>query len=156
MAKKTKDTIQVTHEPHVLPCKLSERNIADAADKLVTALQRVDSLKLEKKAKVAEFSSQIDTEAERIHSLTIEVKDGVAQRPVDCELRLNHTKLTATLIRLDTEDIVEEREMTSDEKQMKIEFEKSKKDKTKDMQKNVKTEELAFEKGEKPGKKEEF
>lgn len=148
MAKTKLDVIQKTKESHVLPCKLSEKDIANAADKLATALQRVDSLKLEKKAKMAEFSSQIDAQAERIHSLTVEVKDGIAQRPVDCELQLNHTKRTATLIRLDTEDIVEEREMNQEEKQMKISFEKkTKKGKSdrSDMQKNIKTEEMQFE-----------
>ena len=111
-------------EPHVLPCKLSEKDRAEAADKLATAIQRVESLELEKKAKVAEFKSQIDGQKERIHSLTVEVKDGVAQRPVDCELQLNYSKLTATLTRLDIMEIVEERTMTEEEKQMDFEFEK--------------------------------
>ena len=137
MSKKNKDMIQKTYEPHVLPCKLSEKDRAEAADKLATALQRVDSLELEKKAKVAEFKGLIDAQKERIHSLTVEVKDGVAQRPIDCELQLNYSKLSATLIRLDIDEIVEERAMTEEEKQMK--FDK------KDMQGKVKTEELEFE-----------
>lgn len=136
----TKDLIQVTKEPHVLPCKLNEANRAEAADKLATALQRVDSLKLEKKAKMAEFKGMVDHQEERIHKLTVEVKDGVAQRPVECELKLNYSKLSATLVRLDTEDIVEERTMSEDEKQMKFEFEKSKKPK-KSMKAKVEAEE---------------
>ncbi|KKN74461.1 hypothetical protein LCGC14_0390810 [marine sediment metagenome] len=142
---KNKDLIQKTHEPHVLPCKLTERDRADAADKLATALQRVESLTLEKKAKVAEFKGMIDNQAERIHSLTIEVKDGIAQRTIECELLLNYSKLTATLVRLDIGDIVEEREMTHYEKQMKFEFEK----KGKSMKGKVEAEEAEHDKGEK-------
>jgi len=125
----SKDSIKKTHEPHVLPCKLTERDIAEAADKLATAIQRVESLELEKKTKVAEFKGQIDAQKERIHNLTVEVKDGIAQRSVECELLLNYSKLTATLIRLDLSEIVEERTMTEEEKQLKFEFEKSKKKK---------------------------
>lgn len=125
--EKKDDLIKKTHEPHVLPCKLSQEDRAEAADKLATAIQRVESLTLEKKAKMAEFKGLIDHQAERIHSLTVEVKDGIAQRTVDCELRLNYSKLNAILIRLDTEDLVEEREMTTEEKQMKFDFKKAKK-----------------------------
>ena len=82
---------------------------------------------LEKKGKMSEFKSLIDCQTERIHKLTIEVKDGVAQRSVACELQLNYSKTNAILIRLDTEDIVEEREMTKDEIQMKFEFDKKSK-----------------------------
>lgn len=123
----SKELIKKTHEPHVLPCKLTEKDVAEAADKLATAIQRVESLELEKKTKVAEFKGQIDAQKERIHNLTVEVKDGVAQRSIDCELLLNYTKLSATLIRLDHDEIVEERTMTTEEKQMKFEFEKNKK-----------------------------
>lgn len=124
---KKDDLIKKTREPHVLPCKLSQQDRAEAANQLATAIQRVESLLLEKKAKMAEFKSLVDYQTERIHKLTIEVKDGVAQRSVDCELRLNYSKTNTILIRLDTEAIVEEREMTKEEKQMKFEFEKTKK-----------------------------
>ena len=122
MAKK--DVIHKSNEPHTLPCKLSEKDRAEAADKLATALQRVDTLKLEKKAKVTEYNSLIDIQADQIHKLTVEVKDGVAQRSIDCELRLNYTKMTAVLVRLDLNGIVEERPMNEEEKQMfeKLDF----------------------------------
>lgn len=129
MAKKkakSKDCIHKSREPHILPCKLSEKDRAEAADKLATAIQRVESLELEKRSKVAEFKGLIDVQKERIHKLTIEVKDGVAERPVDCELALNYSKLSATLTRFDIDEIVEERPMSEEEKQMELDFEEKK------------------------------
>jgi len=132
MSKKTmqkevekSEQIKLTREPHVLPCKLNEKDRADAADKLATAIQRVESLEIEKKTLNTNFKGQIDTQKEQIHKLTIEVKDGISQRSIDCELALNYSKLRAILTRLDTGQIVEERPMTEEEKQMKFEFEKN-------------------------------
>lgn len=120
--KKGEDLIVKTNEPHILPCKLSEKDRAEAADKLATALQRIDSLSLEKKAKVDEFKGLITAQEESVHRLTVEVKDGVAMRSVKCELRLNYSKLNAILFRFDLEEIVEERPMSEEEKQMQFDY----------------------------------
>lgn len=118
MSKKEKDTIHTTHEPHTLPCKLDEKDKAQTADDLATAIQQGESLELERKSTLGGLKKRKDNLIERIHNLTIQVKDGIVMRQVDCELKLNHTKLNAILIRLDTEEVVDERPMTQDEKQM--------------------------------------
>ena len=146
---KSKDVIQKTQEPHRVKCVLTSEEKAEAAMELANAYQALESLAIEKKTATTEFTQRKEKLAEQIHVTSLMVKEGVAMRSVKCELQLNYSKLRATLIRLDTEVIVEEREMTSDEKQMKLEFEKSQKGKSKDMKKTVKTEELEFEKGKK-------
>jgi len=101
----------------------------------------MESLAIERKTVMSEFKQRKEKLEEQIHTTSLMVKEGVAMRSVKCELQLNYSKLRATIIRLDTEEIVEEREMTADEKQMKLEFEKKKKG----MKKQVKDEELKFD-----------
>jgi len=119
--KKTSDLTHKSKESHRLPCKISKEQKAEAADQLATAIQEADSLELERKTTLKDLGSRKEALIEKIHKLTQQVKDGVEQRSVDCELQLNYTKLTATLVRLDTEEIVEERPMTEEEKQMNFE-----------------------------------
>ena len=119
MAKKN-DLIKVTHEPHTLGCKLGVKEKAEAADQLATVIQSAESLELEKKSVLGDFKSRMDALKERIHNLTMQVKDGVEMKSIKCELRLDYTKLTASLIRMDSGEIVEERPMTEEEKQMEM------------------------------------
>lgn len=148
MAKtKSKDVIQRTQEPHRVKCVLTTDEKAEAAMQLANAYQAVESLVIEKKVEMTDFKQRKEKLEEQIHVTSLMVKEGVAMRSVKCELQLNHSKLRAILVRLDTNEIVEEREMTKDEKQMNLEFEKKgKKPKSKDIQANVETEELQFEK----------
>lgn len=125
MAKKTKeeDLVKVTHEPHKLPCRLGTKEKAEAAEALATTIQATESLELERKSVLGDFKSRMDGLKESIHTLTLNVKDSVQMRSIECELHLNYTKLTATLIRSDNNEIVEERPMTDEEKQMNFDFE---------------------------------
>lgn len=42
MTKKEKDTIHTTHEPHTLPCKLNEKDKAEAAEQLARDHNQID------------------------------------------------------------------------------------------------------------------
>jgi hypothetical protein len=53
-------------------------------------------------------------------------KDGYEHRWVDCEITLNMTTCRALVTRKDTGEIVEDRPMSPDEKQLQIEFEEDK------------------------------
>ena len=121
--KQNDDLVKITHEPHRLPCKLNEAQKAETADQLATATQQLESLEYERKASAGDFKSRKEALTERLHKFANQVKEGIAVNSVDCELRLNYSKLTTVLIRLDTGEIVEERAMTDEEKQMQFEFE---------------------------------
>ena len=126
MAKKEKETgdrIKVTHEPHTLVCKLTTEDRAIAANQLAEALQNLEALEVEHKSVMKEFNSRKQQFAGSIHRLSREVANGEAARSVDCELRLNYSKLTATVVRTDIGEIIEEWPMTEDEKQMDMDFE---------------------------------
>jgi len=126
MAKEGKgkkgDTIKHTPETHSLPCKLNTEQIAEAAENLASALQEVETIEIEKKAVMKDYNSQIDNCKKRIHRLMTHVKNGVEYRPVECDLQFHIKKVLAILVRKDTGDVVEERPMSDEEKQMQIEF----------------------------------
>lgn len=117
MAKK-KDTVKVTHEPHKFPFPLSEESKAAVATELASAIQEIESLDGEKKSVVAEYNGRVKVVQQRIHTLSYKVTSGEEMRSVDCELKLNYTKLIATLVRLDTQEVVNDRPMTDEERQM--------------------------------------
>lgn len=121
MAKK--DLVKVTHEPHKLLCPLDEKARADAANELASAIQKLESLDGEKKSVTADYNGQIKMVKQATHTLSQKVTNGEEMRSVNCELRLNYTKLTATLVRADTKETVEERPMTDEERQMELDLE---------------------------------
>ena len=144
-----KDLIHKSVEPHRVKCVLTTDEKAEAANQLASAYMDLESLALERKTAMTEFKNRRERIEERVHVLSLKVKEGVEMRSVRCELQLNYTKLRATLIRLDTEEIVEEREMTNDEKQMKLEFEKAgRKKKAGNMKETVQKEEREYGKDE--------
>jgi len=149
---KTNDVIQKTQEPHRVKCVLTNEEKAEAAMELANTHQAMESLAIEKKAAMTEFKQRKEKLEEQIHVDSLMIKEGVAMRSVVCELQLNRTKGRAIIIRLDKNEIVEERDMTNDEQQMKIPFEKKTKKGKSDqpeMKKRVRTEELQFDKNNK-------
>ena len=119
--KKTDDSddrVKITHEPRDLSCSLSTKERADAANKLADVLDDIMRLEDDKKTMAADLSAQIKRLSAEVRQLTRQVKEGTATRSVLCELKLNWTKLTATTVRTDSGQVVEERGMTEDEKQL--------------------------------------
>jgi len=126
MAKDSKGknggTIKHTAETHSLPCKLTTGQIAEAAENLASAIQEAEGIEIEKKSVMKDYNSQIDNCKKRIHRLMTHVKNGVEYRPVECDLQFHIEKVLAILVRKDSGELVEERPMTDEEKQMQIEF----------------------------------
>jgi len=120
--KSTDDLEHITHEPHPLACKLTTEDRAVAAGQLAEAIQNLESLEIIRKTETKNFNSLKQQFTGSIHRLSREVANGEAVRSVDCELRLNRSKLTTTLVRTDTGEIVSERPMTDEEKQMDIDY----------------------------------
>lgn len=121
MAKKA-EIVKHTKETHSLPVDLSTGEIAKAAEELASTLQELEGIEIEKKAVMKDYNSQIDNKKKRIHRLMTHVKNGVEYRPVECDLQFHIKKVLAILVRNDTGEIIEERPMTEEEKQMQIEF----------------------------------
>lgn len=122
MAKKEQEKIKTTHETHSLKCQLAEAEVAVAADELAEGLDQLEAIEDEKKATMENFKARaalIEAQAKVNKNL---VRDKYIYRRVTCDLVLDYTKLAATLTRMDTKEIITERAMTADEKQMDLGF----------------------------------
>lgn len=120
--EKQKDTIKITQEPHQFPFPLGEQGKAEVANKLAAAIQQLESIEGQKKAADAGFNGQMKSIQQQIHTLSYKVINNEEMRSIVCDLQLNYTKQTATLIRTDTNEVVQERPMTDEEKQMDLDF----------------------------------
>jgi hypothetical protein len=123
MPKRNANDCSVRLEQRDLSVKLSEKDKAIRAGQLAEAVESLDAIASAKKAAMAEFTARGKAMSERIYKLSREIRDGITTQPVECERRLNHTKGTSQLVRMDTGEIIEtERPMTTEEKQMEMEF----------------------------------
>ena len=120
MNKKKEEKISTSKEFHNLKVSLTEDELLQAGEDLANAIDEVNKLEDEKKALVEDFKARI-----AVHEATIAVKQRLVRnkneyRNVECELTLNYTAQKAKLVRLDTKEVVSEREMTMEEKQMQM------------------------------------
>ena len=105
-----------------LPVKLTDeevlkygRDVARAhADRARIELE-LDSVKSDYKGKIAEQDGIIGKLSPRIHS-------GIESREVECEEVKDYTSGTVRVRRLDTDELIEERPMREDEKQVQMQL----------------------------------
>ena len=120
--KDTEEKIKTTHERHHLKCQLTQEELLERGDQMAHALDELNRLADEKKALGEELKAkEAKTQAE-ITVLQQLVRNKYDRRLVDCNLVINYTTQKALLVRLDTEETIEERDLTEEEKQMDMGF----------------------------------
>jgi hypothetical protein len=119
---KSKEKTHKSQGLHPVECKLTDKQIAEAARILASAYGAQESLALEKKAAMGEFKQRADKLIEQIHVTSSMVAKGVEIRSVKCEKLINYTTNRATITRLDTRQVVEERELNAEEHQQLMQF----------------------------------
>ena len=112
------DIIRDTEEPHTLACKMTEAELQGEQDNLLRLLQDVEELDLQKKSVVADFASRKKKLDEMLEASRKKLGSKDVMRSIMCTLKLNFTKLTATLFRQDTYEQVNERPMNEEERRM--------------------------------------
>jgi hypothetical protein len=122
MAKKqqTTDKMMTRKVTKALPCNLTEPEVTHYGREMARALSdkarietEFDSVKQDYKGKIGEQQAIVEKLSPRIHS-------GIETRDVECQEVKNWTKLTVTVTRLDTGDVIESRPMREDEKQVEL------------------------------------
>ncbi|HUV71687.1 MAG TPA: hypothetical protein VMW25_01625 [Clostridia bacterium] len=125
MAKTEKNkTIKETRH---LKCDLTKEELLQAGEDLAKAIDGVTTLEEQLASVQKDFKAKIAALEAEITIKQRLVRNKNEFRFVECQLTLNYTTLQAVSVRTDTEEIIEERKMTQEEKQMKIEFDKDKK-----------------------------
>jgi hypothetical protein len=125
MAKKTEkpeEQVKTTRETHTLKCSLTDKELLSHGEDLATALDNLRKSEDEKKSVVESFKAQQARLEADIAAKQLLVRNKWEFRKVDCNLVMNYSTQTATLIRLDTDEVVNERKMTHDELQLDLGF----------------------------------
>lgn len=126
MAKKTKEAKEVkkptkprnVKEQKILKCKLTEPEFAKKANDLAKSLDELTHIEDEKKTMNAIFNSRLKQARSRIMDLGETVKDKAELRTVDCIKTLDYKNGKVTVVRTDTNETVEDRNITEAERQM--------------------------------------
>lgn len=138
MAKKEKkDNVELTETglPKVKPNRIIQKSlkveftpeeIKEFGSSLATCVLKMDELKDKKKAKAKEFKDVIDEKEAEIESLSNKINNGYEYTNIDCEVFLNVPNSgRKQIVRMDTKEVVEELDMTQEELQVRMDFEKA-------------------------------
>lgn len=122
-------------EKRVLRCDLAPREVADYAKEQSEIIQEVDRLEDQKKASASHYKALIEEKQARGRRIAAYITDGWQEKDVLCEWRyecagydahagqfIYHPEKKA-LVRLDTEEVVEVRDITNEEHQMALPME---------------------------------
>lgn len=124
MAKKKADpVIHATRDRKLLPCKLTQEEIVACSKEQSQNIQTVVEIKNQLKAIQSEMGGRVKQLEAGIGVLANRIKNGEEMRSVDVEVQANYTDCTITVVRLDTGQPIESRNMTGEEKQLQIDFE---------------------------------
>jgi len=126
MTKKTKQVevtkTKTTNEKRNLKCQLTRDELLVAGDELA---QKIDDLKKVKADKIAitkDFNAQESAMEADIQRQQLLVRNKWEYRSVDCENTLDYASLECRVVRLDTGEIVIQRAMNQEEKEMTLPF----------------------------------
>ncbi len=123
MGKKKKKHDSISAEHRNLKVIMEPADHKKVSKDLANAVESLELVKLAKKRAMAEYTAKAQTFAQEIQELSRCIRSGYFLREVVCEKRINLGLLTVTVTRQDTGEIVEERPMNTEEKQMTMEFE---------------------------------
>jgi len=109
----------VSKEGRVLHCDLTDTEKADARVKVLDLLGQRETIEADKKAAVAEYTSKLKNVDKEVARLRKAVAGG-EERLVDCERTMDFERAKVTVVRLDTGEKVENRDMHPSEKQLPL------------------------------------
>ena len=100
-----------------LEVKLSESEVLKRLEELLDASQARDALRSLKSEQTSNINAEIKLAEQRVRDLNAALRNKKEKREVDCIERMVFATNTVEIIRTDTNEIVEKRAMTPDERQ---------------------------------------
>ena len=111
---------KVSKFTQTLKVMLTQKEVAEASQKLAYAVQKLAGLEDERKAAASNFKRQI----EEVQAQQARLSDIVASesdwKPVDCERVLDWDSKMVSVVRLDTGEMIENRAMYASELQQPL------------------------------------
>jgi len=107
-----------------LPCKLTEKELMDCARELAKLNQDLSATEDRKKNVMADIQAQIKGLEADINIDARKISTGEEHRPVPCIWERNFTRGLSRLIRQDTKEIIDQKEISQQERQDKLDLDK--------------------------------
>lgn len=123
MGKKKKKHDSISPEFRNLKVVMEPPDHKKVSKDLANAVESLELINAAKKTAMAEYGAKAKAAAQNIQELSRCIRSGYFLREVACEKRINLGLLTVTVTRQDSGEIIEERPMNTEEKQMTMEFE---------------------------------
>lgn len=125
--KKANGTVDVAVESFVreLRVELSEKELAERADRAAHVLMARDGKEEARKAANTAMKSQIEELDAQLRKLSNEVRDKATYAPVECERRYDYRARTVQEVRTDTRVVLELRPLRADELQVPLDLEEA-------------------------------
>lgn len=103
-----------------LECKLTSEEIRNLGVALANAIGELESLEQEKADFMADLKSRQKDARAKMKLLAEKIRSGLEVRLVECRIEKDFLANAVRAYRLDTGDLVEERPMTPEERQMML------------------------------------
>jgi hypothetical protein len=111
-----------TKEKRTLRYDFSEKEITDLGRELALATSRKVEKEAEKKAVTSQLAADVNLLASQTDNIAQKISNGYEFRSTECVVSYDPDGGTVTVIRSDTDEIIETRPMTEAERQLKIEI----------------------------------
>jgi hypothetical protein len=116
----TKSKLKTIRIERTLPCHLTPEESHQASMAAAEKLLERERLEAKLRAVTAELRARIKESQKELYRLLLQSAQQKAERPVECEQRINYRLGTCEIVRLDTGEIVEARALTPDERQLEL------------------------------------
>ena len=120
--QKDEAKVKTTHETRLLKCELTEEEVRVADQELARNLDELESLDDKLKELKADFKAQIEAKEAAAKVQRNLVRNKWDYRNTACTMVLDYTNGTVTVTREDTGEIIKDRKMLTEEKQMDMGF----------------------------------
>ena len=111
-------TVKVKKTTRFLKVKLTEQEVADAADRMADGFDQVGKVEEEAKQMADSYKAKLKELEGQLSKNQLLVRNKYDFRQVDCEEKSDYKVGKITITRLDTKETVEDRVMNADEQQM--------------------------------------
>lgn len=122
MAKKNKPVVIETRDRRHLMCDLTEAELAEAAQSLARHLDDYQALEDYLSAIKQQFKANLDRCKADIQKQKRLVRERKELRMTDVAVSTNYTTCRLTVTRTDTGEVIEDRKLRGEERQMKASF----------------------------------
>ena len=118
--------MEIEKSKELLKCFLTEAELRTQADTMAQSLSQIQSLESDLKSLRKQIESDIAAAEGALNSAVEKFRSGWEMRSIDCEIRKDFETNTVLTVRLDTGEIIRQRAMTAEERQMALELGKEK------------------------------